>query len=294
LGDAPSRGKHAAGSSPGGLPVSAQRKDQSRRLAAPDIAARKGQTPIVCLTCYTAPMAQLLDPHCDVLLVGDSVGMVLHGLPNTIGVTLDMMILHAQAVVRGSQQALVVVDMPFGSYEASPEQAFASATRVMKETGAGAIKLESGPEVAGTVAYLTRRGIPVMGHVGLRPQAVLTEGGFKAKGRKAGDRERVLAEAHATDEAGVFSMVVEGVAEPLARELTEAVSVPTIGIGASVACDGQVLVTEDMLGLFDWSPKFVRRYADLKTEIARAVETFAGDVRERRFPGEAETYFGAK
>jgi len=271
--------------------VSAQRNDQNRRLAAPDIAARKGQSPVVCLTCYTAPMAGLLDEHCDVLLVGDSVGMVLHGLPNTIGVTLEMMILHAQAVVRGSKRALVVVDMPFGSYEASPEQAFANCSRVMKETGAGAVKLESGPEVAGTVAYLVRRGIPVMGHIGLRPQAVLAEGGFKAKGRKDGDRERVLAEARATDEAGVFCMVVEGVAEPLAREVTEAVSAPTIGIGASAACDGQVLVTEDMLGLFDWSPKFVRRYADLKGEIATAVRGYADDVRARRFPGEAETYF---
>ena len=270
--------------------MSAQSQDQGRRLAAPDIAARKGQTPVVCLTCYTAPMAGLLDLHCDVLLVGDSVGMVLHGLPNTLAVTLDMMILHAQAVVRGSSQALVVVDMPFGSYEASPEQAFAAASRVMKETGAGAIKVESGPTAAPTIAYLTQRGIPVMGHVGLRPQALLVEGGFKAKGR--GEAERVLAEARATDEAGVFAMVVEGVAESLAREVTAAVSAPTIGIGASAACDGQVLVTDDMLGMFEWTPKFVRRYADLKGEIGQAVQQFAADVRSRQFPGEAETYFG--
>ena len=272
--------------------MSAQSKDKARRLAAPDIAARKGGEPVVCLTCYTAPMAGLLDAHCDVLLVGDSVGMVLHGLPNTLAVTLDMMILHAQAVVRGSSHALVVVDMPFGSYEASPEQAFANASRVMKETGAGAIKVESGPTVAPTIAYLIQRGVPVMGHVGLRPQALLMEGAFKAKGRSPSERERVLAEARATDEAGVFSMVVEGVAESLAREVTAAVSAPTIGIGASAACDGQVLVTDDMLGLFDWTPRFVRRYADLRGEIGRAVEQFAADVRARRFPAEAETYFG--
>jgi 3-methyl-2-oxobutanoate hydroxymethyltransferase len=272
--------------------MSAQRKDRARRLAAPDIAARKGGEPVVCLTCYTTPMAQLLDPHCDVLLVGDSVGMVLHGLPNTLGVTLDMMILHAQAVMRGSNQAMVVVDMPFGAYEGSPEQAFAAACRVMKETGAQGIKVESGPTIPATIAYLTQRGVPVMGHVGLRPQATLVEGPFKAKGRKGGERERALAEARASADAGAFAVVVEGVAESLAREISEAIPVPTIGIGASPACDGQVLVTEDMLGLFDWAPKFVRRYADLRTEIDKAVEQYAADVRARRFPGEAETYFG--
>lgn len=272
--------------------MSAQRKDQGRRLAAPDIAARKGKEPVVCLTAYTAPMAEILDEACDLLLVGDSVGMVLHGLPNTVGVTLDMMILHAQAVMRGSKRAMVVVDMPFGSYEGGNEQAYANACRVMKETGAQGVKVESGPTVPETIAYLTQRGIPVMGHVGLRPQAVLMEGAFKAKGRRDGDRERVLAEAIATAEAGVFAIVVEGVAEDLAREVTAAVAVPTIGIGASPACDGQILVSEDMLGLFDWAPKFVRRYADLKTEIAGAARAYAADVRARKFPGEAETYFG--
>ena len=272
--------------------MSSQRKDAARRLAAPDIAARKGAEPVVCLTCYTAPMAEILDPHCDVLLVGDSVGMVLHGLPNTVGVTLEMMILHAQAVMRGSRHAMVVVDMPFGSYEGAPEQAYAAACRVMKETGAQGIKVESGPTVPATIAYLTQRGIPVMGHVGLRPQAALVDGPFKARGRTDDERERVLAEARATAEAGVFAIVIEGVAESLAREITETVSTPTIGIGASPACDGQVLVTEDMLGLFDWAPKFVRRYADLKTEIGQAVEHYAADVRARRFPGDAETYFG--
>jgi 3-methyl-2-oxobutanoate hydroxymethyltransferase len=272
--------------------LSAQRKDQGRRLTAPDIAARKGKEPVVCLTAYTAPMAEILDEACDLLLVGDSVGMVLHGLPNTVGVTLDMMILHAQAVMRGSKRAMVVVDMPFGSYEGGNEQAYANACRVMKETGAQGIKVESGPTVPETIAYLTQRGIPVMGHIGLRPQAVLMEGAFKAKGRKDGERERVLAEARATADAGVFAIVVEGVAEDLAREVTEAIAVPTIGIGASPACDGQILVAEDMLGLFDWSPKFVRRYADLKTEIAGAAKAYADDVRARKFPGKAETYFG--
>jgi 3-methyl-2-oxobutanoate hydroxymethyltransferase len=275
----------------GDLTLSAQRKDQTRRLTAPDIAARKGGEPVVCLTAYTAPMAEILDEACDLLLVGDSVGMVLHGMPNTVGVTLDMMILHAQAVMRGSTTAMVVVDMPFGSYEGSPEQAYANACRVMKETGAQGIKVESGPTVPDTIAYLTSRGVPVMGHVGLRPQAVLMEGAFKAKGRTELERERVLAEARATADAGAFAVVVEGVAEALAREITASISAPTIGIGASPACDGQILVAEDLLGLFDWSPKFVRRYADLRADIGRAVEQYADDVRARRFPGEAETYF---
>jgi len=203
--------------------VSAQtRESQTRRLAAPDIAARKGGQPIVCLTAYTAPMAEILDEACDVLLVGDSVGMVLHGLPNTVGVTMEMMILHAQAVMRGSRKAMVVVDMPFGSYEGSPEQAYANAARMMKETGAQGVKVESGPTVPETIAFLTRRGIPVMGHIGLRPQAVLADGAFKAKGRTPEERERVIAEALQTAQAGAFSMVVEGVAESLAREVTAA------------------------------------------------------------------------
>ena len=263
---------------------------QTQRLTAPVIAGRKGGDPIVCLTAYTAPVARLLDPHCDVLLVGDSVGMVVHGLPTTVGVTLEMMILHGQAVMRGAGKALVVVDMPFGSYEAGPETAYANAARIMKETGCGAVKVESGPEVATTVAYLVRRGIPVMGHVGLRPQAVNVDGGFKAKGRSAEERERVIAEATATDAAGAFAIVVEGVAEDLAQQVTKAVRAPTIGIGASAACDGQILVTDDMLGLFDWTPKFVRRYADLAGTINDAVAGYAADVRARRFPAAAETY----
>ncbi|HEX2801224.1 MAG TPA: 3-methyl-2-oxobutanoate hydroxymethyltransferase [Phenylobacterium sp.] len=271
--------------------MSSHPKEKARRLAAPDIAARKGGTPIVCLTAYTAPMAELLDEHCDVLLVGDSVGMVVHGLPNTVGVTLEMMILHGQAVMRGSKAAMVVVDMPFGSYEGSPETAYENATRLMKETGAQAVKVESGPTVTATIDYLVKRGVPVMGHVGLRPQSVLVDGGFKAKGRDAEERTRILEEARATAAAGAFAVVVEGVAEGLAREITEAISAPTIGIGASAGCDGQILVTDDMLGLFDWTPKFVRRYADLRGEIGRAVAAYADDVRARRFPGPAEIYF---
>ena len=271
--------------------MSAQRQETVRRIAAPDIAARKGGSPVVCLTAYTAPMAEILDDHCDLLLVGDSVGMVVHGLPNTVGVTLEMMILHGQAVMRTSKRAMVVVDMPFGSYEGSPEVAYANAARVMKETGAQAIKVESGPTVVETIDYLVKRGIPVMGHVGLRPQAVHVDGGFKAKGKGGDERARILQEAKATAEAGAFAVVVEGVAEGLAREITEAISVPTIGIGASAGCDGQILVTDDMLGLFDWTPKFVRRYGDLRGEISKAVAGYADDVRARRFPGPAEIYF---
>jgi 3-methyl-2-oxobutanoate hydroxymethyltransferase len=271
--------------------LSSYRKDAGRRLAAPDITARKGKTPIVCLTAYTAPMAELLDEHCDLLLVGDSVGMVVHGLPNTVGVTLEMMILHGQAVMRGSKAAMVVVDMPFGSYEGSAEEAYANAARIMKETGAQAVKVEAGSTVVDNIAYLVKRGVPVMGHVGLRPQAVLVDGRFKAKGRDLDERRQILEDAQATAAAGAFAIVIEGVAEGLAREITSAVEVPTIGIGASAGCDGQILVTDDMLGLFDWTPKFVRRYADLRGEITRAVGAYAEDVRARRFPGPAEIYF---
>ncbi len=261
-----------------------------RRLTAPDIRARKGREPVVCLTAYTAPVARLLDPHCDLLLVGDSVGMVLHGLPNTVGVTLEMMIMHGQAVMRGAEHAMVVVDMPFGSYEASPEIAYANAARIMKETGAQAVKVESGPSIGATIGFLTERGIPVMGHVGLRPQAVNVDGKFRAKGRNGDERAKVLAEARAADAAGAFAIVVEGVDESLAPEITAAVSAPTIGIGASAKCDGQILVTDDLLGLFEWTPKFVRRYADLKGVIDQAVKSYAADVRARRFPAAAETY----
>lgn len=263
---------------------------QSARKTVKDIAAAKGGVPLVCLTAYTAPMAELLDSRCDLMLVGDSVGMVIHGLPTTVGVTLEMMILHGQAVMRSSKKAFVVVDMPFGAYEASVEQAFHNAARIMKETGCQAVKIEAGEYAAATVRHLVDRGIPVMAHVGLRPQATNVDGGFKAKGRTDAERRRVIAEAKAADAAGCFAMVVEGVAEDLAREITAAVSCPTVGIGASSACDGQILVTDDLLGMFDWTPKFVRRYADLKDVIAKAVDGYAADVRARRFPGEKETY----
>ena len=274
--------------------MSSQKQEAVRRLAAPDILKRKGGEPLVCLTAYDAPTAALLDEHCDVLLVGDSVGMVVHGLPNTVGVTMEMMILHGQAVMRGSRKAMVVVDMPFGSYEGAKEVAYDNCARIMKETGAQGIKVESGPTVPETIAYLVQRGIPVMGHVGLRPQAVLTEGAFKAKGRTDDERLRVISEAEATADAGAFAIVIEGTAEGVAREITAAVDIPTIGIGASAACDGQILVTPDMLGLFDWTPKFVRKYADQRLEIDRAVAAYAADVKARRFPAEVETYFSKK
>jgi 3-methyl-2-oxobutanoate hydroxymethyltransferase len=261
-----------------------------RRMTVPDIRALKGREKIVCLTAYTAPMAALLDPHVDLLLVGDSVGMVVHGLPTPTAVTLDMMILHGQAVVRASSHALVVVDLPFGTFEASPEQAYLSAVRVLKETGCQAVKIEAGEALAPTIAFLVERGVPVMGHVGLRPQAVHVDGGFRAKGRSDEERARVMAEARAANEAGCFSIVLEGVAEILAAEITAAVGAPTVGIGASAACDGQVLVTDDMLGLFEWTPKFVRRYADIRTTINDAVACYAADVRAATFPGEAEVY----
>lgn len=263
---------------------------QPPRKTVRDIAAAKGGVPLVCLTAYTAPVAELLDEHCDVLLVGDSVGMVVHGLLTTVGVTLEMMILHGQAVMRASKRAFVVVDMPFGSYEASVEQAFMSASRIMKETSCQAVKIESGEYAADTVRYLVQRGIPVMAHVGLRPQATNVDGGFRAKGRTEAERDRVIAEAKAADAAGCFAMVIEGVAEDLAAQITSEVRCPTVGIGASATCDGQILVTDDLLGMFDSTPKFVRRYADLRAEIGKAVDGYASDVRARRFPGEKETY----
>ncbi|MEQ8178745.1 MAG: 3-methyl-2-oxobutanoate hydroxymethyltransferase [Amphiplicatus sp.] len=263
---------------------------QTKRITAADIAARKGGEPIVCLTAYDAPMAAILDEHCDMLLVGDSVGMVVHGLPSTVGVTLDMMIMHAKAVMRGASRSLVIVDMPFGSYEESPEVAFRNAARLLGETGAQAVKIESGRYAGETIRFLVERGVPVMAHVGLRPQAVNVTGGFKAKGRTAAEREEILAEARSAEEAGAFAIVVEGVAEELADEITRTVKAPTIGIGASSACDGQVLVTQDMLGLFDWTPKFVKRYAGLKGEIDRAARQFAGEVRSRTFPEQAQVY----
>ena len=262
----------------------------AKRTSTADIAGRKGGEPIVCLTAYDAPMAAIIDEQCDLILVGDSVGMVVHGLPSTVGVTMEMMILHGRAVMRGSSRALVVVDMPFGSYESSPQQAFDNASRLLKETAAQAVKLESGRYAAETIRFLVERGVPVMGHVGLRPQAINVYGAFKARGRTTAERAEILAEAEATANAGAFAVVVEGVAEDLAREITERIAAPTIGIGASSICDGQILVTPDMLGLFDWTPKFVKRYASLRASIREAVDQYASEVRGRRFPEAAQVY----
>jgi len=261
-----------------------------RRKTAPDIRARKGGEPIVMLTSYHAHTAALVDKHCDVILVGDSLGNVMHGFETTVPVTLEMMILQGRAVMRGSQQALVVVDMPFGSYEASKEQAFHAAVRILKETQCGAVKLEGGERMAETVAFLSQRGIPVLGHVGLTPQSINTLGSFRAQGREEGSWEPIENDARAISQAGAFSIVIEAVAEPLARKITEIVAAPTIGIGASAACDGQVLVLEDMLGLSPRTPKFVRRYGDLGPAIEAAIKGYAVDVRSRSFPGLEHVY----
>jgi 3-methyl-2-oxobutanoate hydroxymethyltransferase len=257
-----------------------------KRVTVPQIVAHKHGEPVVVLTCYTAPMAGFLDKHVDILLVGDSLGMVLYGFDSTLPVTLAMMIAHGGAVVRGSSHAMVVVDMPFASYQESTAQAYRNAARILSETGATAVKLEGGVEMADTIAFLTQRGIPVMGHIGLRPQSVNAQGGYRIQGRDERGASAVLRDARAVAEAGAFSIVVEGTAEPVAREITSAVLVPTIGIGASAACDGQVLVTEDMLGLFAaFKPSFVKRYAELGREVEAAVEAYARDVKARRFPG---------
>ncbi len=262
----------------------------AKRLAAPDIRARKGGDPIVALTSYHAHTAALADRYCDFILVGDSLGMVMHGLETTVPVTLDMMILQGHAVMRGSKRALIVVDMPFGSYEASKEQAFMSAARVMKETGCGAIKLEGGSRMADTVRFLVERGIPVMGHVGLTPQSINTIGSFRAQGRDEADWAPIENDAKAVAQAGAFSIVIEAVAEPLARRITGLVDIPTIGIGASAACDGQILVLEDMLGLSPRVPKFVKRYGDLGPGIEAAIKGYADEVRSRAFPGPDHVY----
>ena len=265
-------------------------QEEIKRLTAPDIRARKGREPVVCLTSYHAHTARLLDRHCDLILVGDSLGMVMHGLETTVPVTLDMMILQGLAVMRGSRRAMVVVDMPFGCYEASKEQAFMSAARVMKETGCGAIKIEGGRRMAETIAFLAQRGVPVMGHIGLTPQSINTIGSFRAQGRDAVDWAPLEDDARAVTQAGAFSVVIEAVAEPLARRITAEVTIPTIGIGGSVACDGQILVLEDMLGLSPRVPKFVKRYGDLGPSIESAVAAYAADVRARVFPGAEHVY----
>ena len=265
-----------------------------KRLTVPALRKRKKdgvtERPLVVLTAYTARQAQLLDAHCDLLLVGDSLGQVIYGLPSTVPVTLEMMANHAAAVVRGSYHAVVAVDMPFGSYEASPAQAFESAAFLMKQSGAAAVKLEGGEAMAETVRFLVERGIPVIGHVGLTPQAVNVLGGYGARGKSDAEAEKIVADARSLDEAGAFAIVVEGVLEPIAEAVTGAVTCPTIGIGASAKCDGQVLVTEDMLGMFERVPRFVKRYENLAETISAAAERFAGEVRERSFPGPEQTY----
>jgi 3-methyl-2-oxobutanoate hydroxymethyltransferase len=263
---------------------------QIKRVTVPDIRAHKNAKPVVCLTCYHAHTAKLLDDHVDLMLVGDSVGMVMYGMESTVGVTLDMMIAHGKAVMRGSRHALIVVDMPFGSYEESPQVAFRSAARVMQETGCTAVKMEGGQRLAETVRYLTERGIPVIGHIGLTPQAVNVTGGFRARGRTEAEWPAIEADAKAIAGAGAFAIVLEGMAEPLAAKITREIAVPTIGIGASPECDGQILVMEDMLGLNPSPPKFVRQYASLGPDIERAVKAYAADVRSRAFPGKENVY----
>jgi 3-methyl-2-oxobutanoate hydroxymethyltransferase len=263
-----------------------------KRLTVPRIRQRKGGEPIVMLTAYTVRMAQLLDPHCDMLLVGDSLAQVIYGLPHTVGVTMEMMALHGAAVVRGSYHAAVIVDMPFGSYEGSPLQAFDNAARLLKETGAAAVKVEGGKVLAPTIEFLTQRGIPVMGHVGLTPQAVNILGGYGVRGKSEEEARSIVEDAIAVAQAGAFSIVIEGVLESIAIEITNKVDCPTIGIGASAQCDGQVLVTDDMLGMFDRVPKFVKRYQDMAGVVSGAVKDYADEVRSRSFSTEDQTYAG--
>jgi 3-methyl-2-oxobutanoate hydroxymethyltransferase len=265
---------------------------KAKRISVPDIKSRKGGVPVVCLTAYTSLTAVLLDEHVDLLLVGDSLGMVLYGMDSTLGVTLDMMIAHGQAVMRGAQRACVIVDLPFGSYQESPESAFRNAARVMKEVGCAGIKLEGGVEMAATIRFLAERGIPVLGHVGLLPQSVNTAGGFRSLGREEKEAAAIMEDAKAVAAAGAFAMVIEGTVEPVAREITAAVPIPTIGIGASPACDGQILVTEDLVGLFSgFKPRFVKRYAELGDGITKAAKAYADDVRAGKFPA-LENCFG--
>ena len=261
-----------------------------KRITVPEIMARKGREPIVCLTSYHAHTARLIDPYVDLLLVGDSLGMVMYGMETTLGVTLDMMIAHGAAVVRGAEKALIVVDLPFGTYEESPSQAFHNAARTLKETGCQAVKLEGGVRMAETVKYLTERGIPVMGHIGLTPQNVNVMGGYKTQGREQQQWPELEADAQALAEAGAFAIVLEGMAAELADRISGQIGVPTIGIGASAGCDGQILVTEDMLGLSPTVPKFVKEFATLGAQIAGAAEAYANDVRSRKFPEERHTY----
>ena len=268
---------------------------KDRPIGVPDIRARKGKEPLVCLTAYTAPIAKLLDSHVDLLLVGDSLAMVVYGMDSTLGVSLDMMIAHGKAVARSARHACVVVDLPFGSYEESPELAYRAAARVLAETGCAAVKLEGGVAMAPTIRFLAGRHIPVLAHIGLTPQSVNAFGGFRVQGRGEEQAAQVMADAHAVTEAGAFGVVIEGVPEPLGRAITEAIGIPTIGIGASPSCDGQILVTDDMLGLFsDFTPKFVKRFASLGASVEAAVQAYAAEVTARRFPGPEHCFGTAK
>lgn len=262
---------------------------KKKKMTVPAFTARKGGDPLVCLTAYTAHVARLVDEQADMILVGDSLGMVIHGMPNTLGVTMEHMIMHGQAVMRGTQKALVVVDMPFGSFEESPEVAFRNAARIIKETGCTAVKLEGGQEMAETIAYLAMRGIPVMAHVGLMPQQMNTAGGFKAV-RESEQFDAVIADAKAIEAAGAFAVVIEGVAVGLANKVTKAIGIPTIGIGASAECDGQILVFEDMIGLFPRVPTFVKRYGNMEEMMRDAIVRYADEVRDRSFPADEHTY----
>jgi 3-methyl-2-oxobutanoate hydroxymethyltransferase len=262
----------------------------SKRLLAPDITAMKGQAPIVALTSYHAHTAAIADRYCDFLLVGDSLGMVMHGFETTVPVPLELMIMHGRAVVRGAKRALVVVDMPFGSYEESPSVAFRNAARVMKETDCGAIKIEGGRRMAETIRYLVERGIPVMSHIGLTPQSVNVIGGFKAQGRTEKEWAAIVEDARQVADAGAFAVVLEALTEPLARRITAAIKIPTIGIGASTACDGQILVMEDMLGLSPRVPRFVKKFGKVGEVIEDAIKSYAEDVRTGAFPMPEHTY----
>jgi len=268
--------------------------DLIKRIGVPDIRAHKGGVPIVSLTAYTTPVARAFDAHVDLILVGDSVGMVLYGMSTTLPVTLEMMIAHGQAVMRGTRRACVMVDLPFGSYQESPQQAFQAAARVLAETGCSAVKLEGGVEMAETIRFLVQRGVPVCGHIGLMPQSVQVAGGFRATGRKEDEAEKIRADAKAVDEAGAFAIVLEGIVEPLAAQITREVTLPTIGIGASPECDGQILVADDVLGVFDdFTPRFAKRYVELGAQMGPAAAAYAEDVRARRFPG-PEHCFGVR
>lgn len=265
-------------------------RDRITRLTPVDIAKRKGGQKIVAQVAYHSSVAGIIDRHCDFILVGDSLGMNLLGMDTTVPVTLEAMIQQGQAVVRATRQALIVVDLPFGSYEESPEQAFRNASRVMKETDAGSVKMEGGAHMVDTVSFLVQRGIPVMGHIGLTPQAVNAMGGFRVQGKAEGADDILMADARAISDAGAFAMVIEGVVEPVARKMTESIPTVTIGIGGSPACDGQILLFDDLMGINDWVPKFVRKFANLRQEIDRAASEYREAVLDGSFPAIEETY----